>query len=88
MDKRKKGNKHPFFKNNPQGHPSFRELRMANVGEQKPRQTPIQCWGCKENHKYRYCPHKNGKVRAVHNVQQAKTAENMGSRMPRIYTTL
>jgi hypothetical protein len=49
---------------------------------------PIQCWGCQGNHRYRDCPHKNGKVRAIHNVQQAKTMEDMGSRMPRIYAAL
>ena len=49
---------------------------------------PIQCWGCKGNHKYRYCPHKNGKVRVVHNVQKAEKVEDMGSRIPRIYTAL
>jgi hypothetical protein len=88
MDQRKKGTKPPFFRNSPQGKPSFRELRMADVGEQRPRQTPIQCWGCQGNHKYRDCPHKNGKVRVVHNVQQAETVEDMGSRMPRIYAAL
>jgi hypothetical protein len=49
---------------------------------------PIQCWGCQGNQKYRCCPHKNGKVRFVHNVQQAETVEDMGSRIPRIYATL
>jgi hypothetical protein len=68
MDERKNRNTPSFFKNNPQVKPSFREPRMADVGEQSPRQTPIQCWGCKENHKYRDCPHKNGKVRVFHNV--------------------
>jgi hypothetical protein len=87
-EQRQKGNKPPFFRNSPQGHPSFREPRMAEVGEQRLRQTPIQCWGCKENHKYRDCPHKNGKARVVHNVQQAETVEDMGSRMPRIYAAL
>jgi hypothetical protein len=61
---------------------------MAEVGEQRPRQMPIQCWVCKENHKYRDCPHKNGKARVVHNVQQAEIVEDMGSRMPRIYASL
>ena len=61
---------------------------MADVGEHRPRQTPIQCWGCKENHKYKDCPHKNGKVRVVHNVQQAEIVEDMGSRIPRIYVAL
>jgi hypothetical protein len=49
---------------------------------------PIQCWGCQGNHKYRDCPHKNGKVRVVHNVQQDETVEDMGSRIPRIYAAL
>jgi hypothetical protein len=61
---------------------------MAKVGEQRPRQRPIQCWFSKENHKYRDCPHKNGKERVVHNVQQTETVEDMGSRMPRIYASL
>jgi hypothetical protein len=61
---------------------------MAKVGEQRMRQMPIQCWGCKENHKYIDCPHKNGKARVVHNVQQDETMEDMGSRMPRIYAAL
>jgi hypothetical protein len=61
---------------------------MDEVGEQRPRHTPIQCWGCKENHKYKDCPHKNGKVRVVHNVQQDETVEDMGSGMPRIYVAL
>jgi hypothetical protein len=77
-----------LFRNNHQGKPSFRELRMADVGEQRPRKTPIQCWGYQGNHKYIDCPHKNGKVRATHNVQQDETVEDMGSRIPRIYAAL
>jgi hypothetical protein len=88
MDQRKKGTKPPFFRNSPQGKPSFREPGMVGIGEQRPRQTPIQCWGCQENHKYKDCPHKNDKVRVVHNVQQDETVEDMGSRMPRIYAAL
>jgi hypothetical protein len=61
---------------------------MVDVGEQRPRQMPIHCWGSKENHKYRYCPHKNGKVRVVHNFQQVETMEYMGSIMSRIYAAL
>jgi hypothetical protein len=48
----------------------------------------MECWGCKGNHRYRDFPHKNDKVRVVHNVQQAETMKDMGSRMPRIYTAL
>jgi hypothetical protein len=87
-EKRHKGNKTSFFKNSPQGNPSFIELRMTNIGGHRPRRTPIQCSGCQGNHKYKYFPHKNGKVRVVHNVQQEELMEDMGSRIRRIYTTL
>jgi hypothetical protein len=88
MDKRKKGTKPPFFRNSPQGKPYFREPRKVEVGGQMPRPPPMECWGCKESHRYKYFPHKNDKVRVVHNVQQTKKVEDMGSRMPRIYATL
>jgi hypothetical protein len=61
---------------------------MVEVGGQRPRKTPIQYWGCQGNHKYIDCPHKNDKVRVVHNVQQVGTMEDMGSRVPRIYAAL
>jgi hypothetical protein len=61
---------------------------MTEEGAQRWRQTSIQCWGYKGNHKYRDCPHKNGKARTVHTVQQDETVEDMGSRMPRIYAAL
>jgi hypothetical protein len=48
----------------------------------------MECWGCKENHRYRDCPHRKDKVRTIHNVQQAEIVEDMGSRMPRIYVAL
>ena len=49
---------------------------------------PIQCWDFQGNHKYTDFPHKNDKVRIVHNVQQDETLEDMGSRVPRIYVAL
>jgi hypothetical protein len=48
----------------------------------------MECWGCKGNHRYRDCPHKKDKERTVHTIQQAKTMEDMGSRMLRIYAAL
>jgi hypothetical protein len=36
-EQRQKGNKPPFFRNSPQGQPSFREPRMADIGGQRPR---------------------------------------------------
>jgi hypothetical protein len=61
---------------------------MANVGGKRPRKTPIRCWGCKGDHKYRYYPHKSDKVRAFHNVQKQETMEDMGRSVPRIYAGL
>jgi hypothetical protein len=87
-EQRQKANKPPFFRNSPQGQPSFREPRKAEVGGQLPRKTTMECWGCKGNHRYKDCPHRNDKTRVVHNVQQAETMEDMGSRMPRIYAAL
>jgi hypothetical protein len=48
----------------------------------------MKCWGCKGNHRYKYFPCRNDKVRAVHNVHQAEIVEDMGCRMPRIYVSL
>jgi hypothetical protein len=61
---------------------------MVEVGWKRPRKTPIQCWGCKGDHNYRDCPHKSDKVRAIHNVQQAKIVEDMGVSVPSIYASL
>jgi hypothetical protein len=70
-EQRKKGNKPPFFRNSPQGKPSFREHKMVEIGGKRPRKKPIQFWVCKGDHKYKYCSHKSDKVRPVHNVQQS-----------------
>jgi hypothetical protein len=72
-EQRQKGNKPPFFRNSPQGQPSLREPRKVEVSGQMSRLLPMECWGCKENHRYRDCPHRNDKVRVLHNVQQAET---------------
>jgi hypothetical protein len=61
---------------------------MIELGGQRPRKTPIQCWGCKGDHKCRYCPHRSEKVRVVHNVQQDEIVEEMGRNVPRIYAAL
>jgi hypothetical protein len=57
MEQRKKGTKTPFFRNNPQGQPTFREPKTIEIGGKWPRQPHIQCWGCKGDHIYRDCPH-------------------------------
>ena len=53
-----------------------------------PRPPPMECWGCKGNHRYRDCPHRKDKARNVHTIQQAETVEDMGNRMSRIYAAL
>jgi hypothetical protein len=52
MEKRKKGNKPPFFRNNTQRQPVSKEPRMAETMGQRPRQQPIKCWGCNGDHMY------------------------------------
>jgi hypothetical protein len=37
---------------------------------------------------YKDCPHRGEKGRTIHNVQQAKTMEDMGRNVPRIYAVL
>jgi hypothetical protein len=88
MDQREKGNKPPFFRNNPQGKPTSIESIVIEAGVQRPRKLPIQCWACKGDHMFRDCPHRGEKVRTVHNVQQAETVEDMGRNVPRIYEAL
>jgi hypothetical protein len=88
MGQRKKGTKPPFFINNPRGHQTPKDPRTIETGGQRPRQPPIQCWGCKGDHMYRDCPQKGEKVRIVHNVQQYETVEDMGKNVPRIYASL
>ena len=58
------------------------------VGGKMPRQPPMECWGCKGNHRYRDFPQKNDKVKAINIVHHAETMEDMGSRIPRIYAAL
>jgi hypothetical protein len=58
------------------------------IGGKRPSQTPIQCWGCKGHHMYRYFPHISDKVRAIHNVQEDEIVEDMGKSVPRIYEAL
>ena len=61
---------------------------MIDIGSQWPRQPPMQCWGCKGDHRFRDFPHRGEKGRVVHNVQQAETVEDMNIYVPRIYVAL
>jgi hypothetical protein len=88
MEQRKKGTKPPFFRNNPQGHPASRELKMIETRGKIPRKPSIQCWGCGGYHMYRDCPRRGEKVRTIYNVQQDDTMKDMGRNVPRIYAAL
>jgi hypothetical protein len=70
MEQRNKGAKKPFFRDNPQGQPASREPKMIEIGGERPRQPPIQCWGCKGGHMYKDCHKKGEKVRIVQNVNK------------------
>jgi hypothetical protein len=88
VDQMKKGYKPPFFRNYPQGQQTLKEPRTIDIGSQRPRQPPIQCWGCKGDYMLIDCPHRSDKGRTIRNVQQAKTMEDMDIKVPRIYVAL
>jgi hypothetical protein len=88
MEHRNKGTKRPLFRNNPQAQPTYREPIMIETCGKRTRKPPIQCWGCKGDHMYKYFPHRGENVRTVHNVQQPETVEDMGRSVPRIYAVL
>jgi hypothetical protein len=87
-EQRQKGSKPSFFRNSLWGQSSSKEPRKVEGTEQMPRPPPMECWGCKGNHRYRDCPHRKDKARTVHIVQQVETVEDMGSKMSRIYAAL
>jgi hypothetical protein len=53
---------------------------MVEVGGKIPRKPPMECWGCKGNHRYIDFPHKNDKVRAFHNVHQEEKSGGHGQK--------
>jgi hypothetical protein len=63
------------------------ESKMEKSSSKRPR-PPIKCWGCKGEHLYRDFPHKEDKMRIVHNLQEATTVENVGRNIPRIYASM
>jgi hypothetical protein len=63
------------------------ESKMVESSRKRPR-PPIKCWGCKGEHLYRDFPHKEDKMRIVHNLQEATTVEYVGRNIPRIYASL
>jgi hypothetical protein len=45
-------------------------------------------FGCKEYHMYKDFPHKEDKMKIMHNIQEATIVEDMGRIISRIYASL
>jgi superfamily II RNA helicase len=88
VEQRKKGTKPSFLKNIAQRQPTLKEPRMTVTMGKKPRQQPIQCWGCGGDHMYRDFPQRDEKSTTAHNVQEVVKVEDMGKHVPRIYAAL
>jgi hypothetical protein len=54
----------------------------------RPRQHPINYWGCEGYHLYKDCPHKRDRMRTMHNIEEDNIVNDMGRSMPRIYVAL
>jgi hypothetical protein len=68
----RKGFKPPFIRNETNRNHQDQYAKGESKKEDslgKRGRPPIQCWGCKEYHLYKDCPHKNDRVNTVHNVQ-------------------
>jgi len=61
---------------------------MTKTMGKRPRQKPMKCWGCEGDHMYRDFPHRDEKVKIVHNVQQVDTMEDTGINVSRIFIAL
>jgi hypothetical protein len=87
FDQKRKGFKPPFNRNEPNRNHQDQYAKGDSRNEYslgKRGRPPIQCWGCKEYHIYKDCPHRKDKVKTMHNIQEATTVEDMG----RIYAAL
>jgi hypothetical protein len=86
-DQRRKGFK-PSFKRNEPNRNHQDQYAKGDLKKEyslgKRGRPPIQCWGCKEDHLYKDCPHKKDIVKTVHNIQEDTIVKYMG----RIYAAL
>jgi hypothetical protein len=86
-DQRRKGFKTSFNRNEPNRNHQDQYAKGDSKKEDplgKRGRPPIQCWGCKEDHMYKDCPHRKERVKTVHHIQEATTIEDIG----RIYAAL
>ena len=61
---------------------------MTEQLRQMSMQQPIQCWGCKGDHMYRYHLCRSERIKTAHSAQQTETIEDMGISVHRIYVAL
>jgi hypothetical protein len=81
FDQRRKGFKPPFNRNetNRNHQDQFAKGDFKKEYSLRKRgRPPIQCWGCKEDHMYKDCPHGKDRVKTVHNIQEATIVKDMG----------
>jgi hypothetical protein len=86
-DQRRKGFKPPLNRNEPnRNHQDQYAKRDSKTEDSLGKRgiPPIQCWGCKEDHLYKDCPHRKDRVKTMQNIQEATTVKDMG----RIYAAL
>jgi len=92
MDQRNKGFKPPFVRNRSQTYQQEQttqgEHKMTNSLAKKPIQQPIKCWGCEEDHLYKYCPQKGDRMRTMHSIHEVDTLDDVVRSMSRIYVDL
>ena len=53
-----------------------------------PTREPLKCWGCREEHLLRDCPHRQQNSWKVYNIQEATTVNDVARSVPQIYATL
>jgi hypothetical protein len=58
------------------------------VKTDNPKREPLKCWGCREEHLLRDCPHRQQNSQKVYNIQEATTVKDVARSLPQIYAAL
>jgi hypothetical protein len=58
------------------------------VKTDNPKREPLKCWGCREEHLLRDCPHRQQNSRRIYNTQEATTINDVAKSEPQIYAAL
>ena len=78
----------PTRSENQQNFPSQSENKPfeATLGKtDNPKREPLKCWGCREDHLLRDCPHRQQNSRRVYNIQEATIVNDVARIIPQIY---